>query len=262
MIIGTFTYAKNVDKYMPEDVIHCGFLFSLAKTLHCNILDIPGRVVPSDYEIISMTHYSVWNCIDKHYGTLFVDHQVRLVTVMVHTTDTILQWTYDEWANKLREKDFIILPMIFRSGACVKQADGVLGLVVPWPSTQRNYSEDGGKYRYITNMDGSVQEMQSLALLQHLIPVGTELYLDVQSVSGCLLRSKIPRNQEHLRYIVVRLNTPSVIHPMVDKVYVTYLQRPSKANASVSTFTSATITVDVWELVTAITEDFIPALMM
>jgi len=243
--------------------MHCGFLFSLAKTLHCSILDIPGRVVPSDYEIVSMTHYSVWNCIDKLYGTLIVDHQVRLVSVFVHTTNSILQWTYDEWANKLKEKDFIMLPMIFRSGACIVQPDGVLGLIVPWPDTQRNYNEDGGKYHYITNMDGTLHEMQTLALLQHLLPVGTELYLDVHSISGILLRSKIPRNQEHLRYIVVRLNTPSVMHPDVNKVYVTYLQRPSKANASVSTFSSTTITVDVWELVSAIgEEDYIPALMM
>jgi hypothetical protein len=69
---GAFTYAKNVDKYMPEDVMHCGFLFGLMKTFSCTIFEIPGNAVYSDYEIIAGVKYAVWNCVAQKEGCLEV----------------------------------------------------------------------------------------------------------------------------------------------------------------------------------------------
>lgn len=261
---GVFTYAKNVDKYMPEDVMHCGFLFSLAKTLCCNIMELPGRVVTTDYEIIANTPYAVWNCLGKRTGSLKVDPSIRQVKLFVTDNDQIYQWNYDEWAQKLRELDFILLPMIFRSGACVKLEDNTLGLIVPWEQDSCNYSMDAGQYQYITDVSKVTTAVDTLKTLDMLMAVGTELFLDLATDSGSLLSDKVPRTQTNLQYVVVRLNTPSVLHPAVDKVYVTYLQKPTKANANAGTFSSMTIAVDVWELLTVLPAgvDFVSALLM
>jgi hypothetical protein len=261
---GVFTYAKNVDMYMPEDVMHCGFLFSLAKTLCCSIFELPGRVVPSDYEVISDTHYAVWNCLSKRNGCLRVNHNVRTVNLYVIETCEGFMWNYDEWADELRKLDFIMLPMIFRSCACVKQEDNTLGLIVPWDDTGGNYNPDEGEYRYFTSESRVTTRISAMKTLELLVPVGTELYLDLSSPSGSLLGEKVPRAQTHLQYLVVRLNTPSVLQAEVEKVYVTYLQKPTKANANVGTFSSMTITVNVWELVTVLPPEteFVSALLM
>lgn len=265
---GVFTYAKNVDKYMPEDVMHCGFLFSLAKMFSCTIYELPGRVVYSDYEIIAGVQYPIWNPVAIMCGCLQVTPDD--VVMKVHDEDESLttetHWSFHDWTEHFQQSDFVMIPLISRSGACVLHL-GKLGLLVPLEGKRENYAydnNDGGAYQYIHDAGKVPVRLTVMETMDSLMKVGTVLYVSLNTPALQHLRDKVPRLQRNLEWLEVRLNTPNVAFPESDKVYITYMVRPTKANIDVCAFSSVTIAVDVWDVLPHVEEDveLITALMM
>jgi hypothetical protein len=262
---GKYTYAKSIGDFMPEDVLHCGFLFNLGKTLACEIFDIPGRAVKTEYEIMADTHYSVWNGMKQRGGWLLAESVTEHVSVHLYATEEyeeeeLFSWGYDDWTVEMRKEDLIILPMIFRAGACVyikpevEDGEVKVGLVIPLENT--NFNHERGGYQYIMQQEGEPVFLPTMDTLKQIIPVGTEMYLDVcTSPSAEQIKEKIPRHQRNHQWLLVRLNTPSEMKPDPKKVYVTALQSPTKATTAAGNVSSVTFTVDPWELKVKLTEE-------
>lgn len=265
---GVFTYAKNVDKYMPEDVMHCGFLFSLAKMFSCTIYEIPGRVVYSDYDIIAGVLYPIWNPEAIVCGCLEVT--ANDVVMKVHDEDesstSETHWSFSEWTEHFQQSDFVMIPLITRTGACVLHL-GRLGLLVPLEGQHNNYSYDdryGGSYQYIHDAGKIPVNITVMEAMDKLVSVGSIMYVNLNTDALQHLKEKVPRLQRNLEWLEVRLNTPNVACPECDKVYITYMVRPTKANMDVCALSSVTIAVDVWDISPTVDEDveLITALML
>lgn len=268
---------------MPEDVLHCGFLFNACQTFACTVFEIPGRMVLCDYDILADTHYFVWNCLAEKRGSLYVSGLERTVTMHVYEDEEDIVWSDTAWSECFRLTDFVIMPMVFRSGACVKLADNKLGLIVPHNMQDEanrdkwlHFHADTGKYHLLLGAGEAetTTTMDALDVLKGLIVPGTCVYIDLNeaqaqgSSSGndvrAHLRTMVGMNERHLRWLVVRVNVPSVMVPNVRKVYVTYMLRPNTVHANGSTFSTETIAVDPDMLVCALPDesvDFIAALV-
>ena len=42
---GILSLARSMDEWLPEDMLHCPWLFRLAKTLKCNLKEVPAAVI-------------------------------------------------------------------------------------------------------------------------------------------------------------------------------------------------------------------------
>jgi hypothetical protein len=178
---GTFTYGKAIDNFLPEDIMHCGFLFSLAKLFNCHILDLPGHVVSAHYEVRPNTMYAIWHAIGRRVGNLYVNSAQQRVDVYDHDNNSAFSWAIDEWQAKLVEHDYIILPMFFRYGVCVHHGDeenGTLGLIVPHSAEGSLYDPEDGGYRYITDVSAEKHKIGCIDALTKMIPTGTPVFLD------------------------------------------------------------------------------------
>lgn len=248
---GEFTYAANVKQFMPEDILHCGFLFSLAKTLCCNFLEIPGSVVYADYEINANEVYAVWDCIGARYGTLKVVTRDRDVVLRNITDESEDHWRYEDWNTKLKQNNYVILPVISRAGACVWFSLGKLGLLVPCSDdSSNNLNEEDGSYMCIVEPDMVKHRMDGLEVLRNLVGVGTQFLLDIFEYGERYadLQQKIPRGRQGRTKLLVRLNVPSTLQPNPNKVFVSYVQKPSRGGSSDTGLSCSTLEVDVWEL--------------
>lgn len=262
---GKYTYAKSIGDFMPEDVLHCGFLFNLAKTLSCEFFSIPGRAVRTEYEIMADTYYSVWNGALNRGGWLVAESSSQTVAVKLYATDEhadeeFFSWGYHEWTGEMHREDLIILPMIFRAGACVyvkpddMEGDEVrVGLIVPFDDGN-NFGYENGGYQYVMKDSGEPVFLSTMDTLLQIMPVGTELYLDVTLLAEHI-KGKIPRHQRSFQWLLVRLNTPSETIPNPRKVYVTALLSPTKATTVAGNVSSITFTVDPWELTVQLEEE-------
>jgi hypothetical protein len=178
---------------------------------------------------------------------------------------TETNWTFHEWHDKLRESGFIILPHIAREGACILHDDNTVGLLVK--NGTANYSYDellGGLYSYIIDATGTRRFLSAMKTLNTLLAVGSVVYVDLNDPTLQHLKDKIPRGQQQLHWLEVRLNAPTVHNPTPDKVYVTYMLRPTKANTNVCFVSSTTMELNVWDLTVTLPDDteVISALLM
>ena len=233
--------------------MHCGFLFPMCKIFSCSLLEIPGRLVEANYEILADTPYAIWNPLAKNRGYLVAQSATRDVLVYNYTREDTTVLPYLHWHEQFQSSDFIILPMIFRAGACVYHTPDQLGIIVPWADKNRNFNEETGLYHYVVEETGNLHDINAVELAEKLVPVGVELYIDIQDSSLVdLLVGSVPQHMRNLKYLLVRLNVPSVLAPPVDKVYVTYLLQNKCTGANTSTSKNHTFAIDVWKLVTTI----------
>lgn len=242
---GTFTYAKNIDKYMPEDVMHCGFLFSIAKTFNCQLLKVPGRLVQCEYEILADTFYSAYNPLANKTGWLYADSRSKSVILHIYEDDEETHWDYMEWNKRLNQSDFIITPMIFRPGCLIYDDPDTLGLIIPH-TDDTNFNHADGTYTYITSEDQAKHVIKFLDVLEQLVPIGTQLYLDLSDPFFSSLLEKVPEFQRQRTICLeVRLNVPNIINPQTNQVFVAYLQQNGRNK---SLLHNQTITTPVWKL--------------
>lgn len=242
---GTFAYAKNVGVFMPEDVMHCGFLFPLCKIFSCHLLDLLGRLVQSEYEILSDLHYPVWNAQRGEEGYIFADSRDKTVCLSVGEEGEI--FTDLTWQDKLG--DSIILPLVVRAGACVMHGEDQMGLVLPLEGKLDNYDPDLHCYHYVLDESMRRLPLSAVDLVRRIIPVGQELWIDLRDTYFNGKKGTIPRTGSSQNYsLVVRLNVPTIAQPPLDKVFITYALHPSCTSASASTTEMHTLMVDIWKV--------------
>jgi len=256
---GTFTYGKDVDGFLPEDVMHNGFLFPMAKMFGCHILDIPGQAVKAGYEIMANTVYACWKACDRQLAYLKVQVNAQVQHVILHNYETsqVHQFSLEEWESQLKELDYTILPMIFRRGACLKRPDdpALLGVIVPYPGQQEsgdsseNFNPEEGTYHYISSPTLEIKGIPCIDALTHLVQVGSVVYLDLTSDSARPLLPKLSASESQCQYLQARLSPPACLYPTnPSKVWITYTQKPSSVTASASASSCSTIEVDPWEV--------------
>ncbi len=243
--------------------MHCGFLFSMRKIFSCGLLEIPGRLVQAEYEIVADTAYSIWNPLTRHKGFLMAQSVSGYVLIHNYTTEEGQMWPYLNWQEKLQVSDFVILPMIFRAGACVYHSEFQLGVLVPWSSSQANFDQETGLYQYYMDETKTPHTLDAVEVMEKLVVVGTELFIDINDpYFSDLIIGVVPQHMRTLRYLYVRLNVPSVANPPTDKVYVTYLLQNKCTGANTSTSKLHSIAVDPWKLlVTVDGEEYLPHLI-
>ena len=128
-----FNIARAIDQYLPEDALHCGFLLSLASTLKCDPMEVPGNIVYAPYELLPDRYYAVWINATKTHGTLRLDSRHKAVSLSIHESDesvSVVAPSAVGWEATLRDMNAILPPMIWRAGACVV-LDNAVGLLVP-----------------------------------------------------------------------------------------------------------------------------------
>lgn len=241
---GNFAFAKSVGKFMPEDIMHCGFLFSLCKLFSCELLQLPGRLVQSEYELVSDTYYPVWDTCTRREGWIFASSRERVVTLCSDTVETDMNDL--EWQDNLG--DFIILPLIARAGACVRLANDCLGLITPLPGQTENYDKDKECYYYVSDESMTYHPMSAIDLVQHLLPVGLELYIDLRDSYFASKKGTIPRSVNDQYSLLTRLNVPTIANPPLDKIFVTYALLPKCTVSSNLVDEVHTLMVDVWKI--------------
>ena len=123
--------------FLPEDLLHCSVLLESARFAKCHWSELPAVCVGGHFELVSDRHYAVWKAGEcPEYGTLVVNAGAQEVELWVHSAQPpegmvrhnrhdvgeLLVQTFSvlTWHIDLRDAGFIVAPMIWRSGACVR----------------------------------------------------------------------------------------------------------------------------------------------
>lgn len=259
METGEYSYAKQIRNFLPEDIMHCGFLFTMTKVFSCELLEIPGRLVQSEYEILADTGYPVWNPVSKARGGLIAKSLAQYVTLTDYTHEMESAWPYATWLDQLQNSDFIILPLVMRAGACVLMDGGAVGLIVPH-NGKDNFNLETGKYRLIMNANETITstdlyEMDAVSVVQKLISIGQDLFIDVTDPYFVSIQGSVPPRSVDTKLLLVKLNIPDCAQPPLDKVFVSYSVSESRVGASSSRMRYHTILVDPWMLMSSAGND-------
>jgi len=167
------------------------------------------------------------------------------------------EWGFDNWQDELSASGYVLTPMIWRSGACVKISmpgdKAIPGVVVGIPDTTSRFDKTAFTYRVLvrrphesqTSINGDDPEtvnIHFLDALDALVPVGDELYLDMEDMADEGWR-------QVGKWLKVRLNVPPMAEPEDGKLFVTalYYNRPF-GRPEVASLPSLTISVDPWSL--------------
>jgi hypothetical protein len=159
------------------------------------------------------------------------------------------------WQEEMSSKGFIMLPMIWRCGACVSvttESGGiVVGCLVPPEDMQDsdgydavfdgNFSMNEMGYRALVRV-GETVKVPLLTMLQTLLPIGQKLYLRMESQSAGPILRRICRSPDETA-LRVHLFSPGA-NPVPGKVCVACKLR--KMNSKVGS--AVVLVVDPWEL--------------
>lgn len=247
---GVCTYARAMRQFMPEDCMHCGPLFRFAELFKCDVMELPGRDLYVMYELMANTYYSIYRASDGAYGTLFVEAQRKRVSVKQISPVEEQQeweWGYDEWHENLRDEDFIITPMLWRSGVAVRLEHGV-GCLTECQEYASQFNPEDCSYSCVYSEEGDLASLHFSLAFEALIQVGTQLYLKLDSPSAAQVMDKVRAQDRDKPLLAVRLNVPTTQFPEKNKLYVTCLRRAVLARSDMADVGSLTIAVDPWEL--------------
>lgn len=251
---GVCTYVKAMRQFMPEDCLHCGALFRFGELFKCDVMQLPGNDLHVLYEIMANTYYAIYRASDSAYGTLFVNSaEKKVYACLKHPEEEVMEveWTMDNWQENLREMDCIIPPMVWRSGAavCVRSRDEKkVACLVYDEEYSSNFNPETCTYDYVTADDSSSTSWNFIHVYQNLIPVGTQLYLIMDSGTGAKIRDRLSTQDRNKPLLAVRLNVPHITKPINGKLYVSCTKRSILAKSDTSDLGSVTFPVDPWEL--------------
>ena len=240
----------NIENFAVEDVLHMGAHCEVASRIGCKIVELtPAEVT---YFIRPKKHYCVYNPASDCMGILYYDG-IDSVTLEMETfpgDPAMLHRGLDlfRWQDEMRAMGYTMLPMIWRSGACISHNDKVACLVEPVDECHDgNFSIEGKGYRAQLGPEEFVN-LPVLRVLRSLTPIGQRLFLRLQSQAP--LFNRLPGVITPGSVLKVHLDTPNTIHPLPGRVYVACLVR--KVNAEDASRTagsySETIHVHPWEL--------------
>lgn len=163
------------------------------------------------------------------------------------------------WHTDLASLGYILLPMIRRQGACVTVETGPgdatacrIGVIVPAThadEAQENFDDVSLSYK-IRTREGHYEYMRALDVMRWLMPIGTKLFLRMESHSAGPLLTRIgfalSNTAKPMYALRGFLNSPNVLEPVQGKVYLTLLCCKNGRSSC------ETVVVDPWELITAL----------
>jgi hypothetical protein len=136
-------------------------------------------------------------------------------------------WSCDEWHARLASLGFVLLPMIWRSGAVVRIDDDVLGCLICPPSnlaSDGNFITDGDDPSYLALVQTGGVRLKVIQVLDSLVPAGTAVCLKLESNSSSSFVRRLPspvETRERRDYgIRARISFPDTNEPVDGKVFV------------------------------------------
>jgi hypothetical protein len=245
-VTGEISLCGPIGKWAPEDIAHNSVLLGWEKTLGLpDILSVPASTEVC-YYLEEDRVYCIYNQSSGCLGTLMLNDSGAAFEAETsrgsadRTGRTFLPLS---WPTDLAHEGFIILPMIRRSGACVRAGEhGVACLV---KNGEDNFSAVDFSYRALKRFEWT-EPMHALAVMQDLLPLGTKLVIkcDAHAAGPLLSRLSMPLSIPQLPLFGIRcfLNAPTVMEPEDGRVYVAICVQTEDG------LLSEDLVVDPWDL--------------
>ena len=253
---GDLTFCKNVGNFAVEDVLHMGPLCELALRIGCKVYEIPATA-EVNYFPRPKKAYCVYDPLKGLTGYIVFSGESIYLEAQERAGDAelskIVQMQLLSWQDEMAALGFIMLPMVWRSGACVAVTEGeglLVGCLVPADDMDEDAASDGNFclthmcYTALVRV-GETVRVPLLTMLQTLLPIGQRLYLKMESQSaGPLLRRLRAAVVPEHNALRVHLFTPVAATAVCGKVYVAC----KKGRGGGRVGSAFTLTVDPWEL--------------
>lgn len=246
---GDLPLCKGPANFAPEDCFHNGPLFGWATALGVAITEVHATSKTCYYLEVGPT-YCIYNKDTGCLGTFSLgpsggafEAETAPGSLDRHTSSQ--EFLPLTWHLDLANEGYIILPMIRRSGACVKLNDTDIACLVKSRDSDDNFSPVGLNYTALRRF-AETEPIDTLYVMKNLLPLGTLLLLKCDAHSAGPLLSRlpqpIPNHQLPFHGIKAHLNVPTVVSPTDGRVYISICVITEDGH------TSETIAVDPWEL--------------
>jgi hypothetical protein len=247
-VTGEIPLCGSVDIFAHEDVFHCGALFSWKDLLGVpSVLDVPASTQACYYLQVGPV-YCIFNQATGCLGTLTLTPEgAHFEAEASHksperTGKTLLPLS---WHTDLAYANFIVLPMVWRPGACVRLDSANVACLVRDPEADSNFSPVDLSYRALKRF-GLIEPIDTLFVMKNLLPLGSRVLLKCtsQSAGALLTRLALPLSPPQYPFHAIRayLNAPTVANPVDGRVYIAICVQNDDC------LTSEDVVVDPWEL--------------
>ncbi len=255
---GNISYCKNIGNFAPEDVLHMGGLCDISRRIGCKVYEIPATAEVS-YFIRPKKAYCVHNPLTGSIGFIVFDGKSIIMDCLSDGDDgACFSLSLLNWQEEMKKEGFIMLPMVWRAGACVTMDANTIGCLVPPEKHEEiaydgNFCTEGLEYRALVRR-GVQEKISVMQMMQTLLAVGHRLYLKMESHSAAIVRRRLIvdiRSNELSSYALqVHLSTPNNLTPEPGKVFVVCLVCKIVGGVrSVKGSVSEVLIVDPWELI-------------
>lgn len=245
---GDVPLCKGHGLFAPEDCFHNSTLMGWMDLLGVSCITQIPATANACYYLEMDRIYTIYNQSTGCLGTLILTKSGANLEAEpsagspCRTGKTFLPLS---WHTDLAFDGFIVLPMIRRSGACVRINETDIACLVRDPEADDNFSPDDFKYRALKRF-AQIEPIETLYVMKNLLPLGTMVLLKCESQSAAPLLTRIPmplsRNSLALHGIRGFLNSPSILDPVDGRVYITICV------TSDGTHSPEDVSVDPWEL--------------
>lgn len=221
---------------------------------------------------------SVWQspyniCPDKYYPAHVPGNEEMFVTVCADVASekvvfyeysvgtsqddggdgTVASVDFPGWEEAMREKGYVMLPLIERGGACImvnigtdEAPEETIGCLVKHPELNSQFDHNTGNYQALVTSDNDVVQVFFKHVIQSIIPVGTVLYLNLDVIQD----HRTSRASRAAKYLFTRLNVPNVDVPVQGKIYVTASYRRHGPRSRGLAASCITFEVNPWDVKT------------
>jgi hypothetical protein len=204
---GDLTFCKNIGNFAVEDVLHMGPLCELARKIGCKVYEIPSTAEVNYYPRPKKA-YCIYDPLRCLTGFIVISEKNITMEYQADKDEAELSCACSlpllSWQQEMSSKGFIMLPMVWRCGACVAvTADSgalMVGCLVPPEDLQDengyditfdgNFCMSGMHYTALVRI-GQTVKVPLLTMLQTLLPIGQRLYLAMESQSAGPLQRKV-----------------------------------------------------------------------
>lgn len=250
---GELSRCRNFGNFAAEDLLHMGPLCEVARIIGCKLIEVPASA-EATYYIRPMKSYCVLNPLTGVVGTLFSDCKTVSLEARDSSADAGSRhkaFGLLTWQDELRAEGFIMLPMVWRSGACVAW-EGRVGCIVPHEEpADGNFGLESLDYKVALGREETIY-LPALDTLEKLLPIGQRLFLRLESQAAAPMVRKLTepidpglRSRCALR---VHVDSPNTVSPVGGKVYVVCLVRRVGDNDQPAGSKCEMIVADPWEL--------------
>ena len=277
-LTGEYTYCRGKGQFLPEDVLHCSHLMTLAARLHCGPHEVPARHLHGFYQLIPGQAYPLFRSkgSDLRFAGGVVEETDVEGSILVSPGKVTIRYIQNgpnliecdvfSWPQRLNDLGLVILPVILRLGAAVwnNQERTVLGCLVPphlhGGGVAGNFDPVGLRYASLFDAVSGPSMLGMVEVMNKLIPIGTAVWIKPSAPTCVALRPRFPFGawpdaQLAVTAVRGRLSVPpSVAAGHVGKLYVTIVQC-TQFNL-LGNVPPVTVEVDPWELMPEGTRGF------